>query len=183
MRFNSVTPFKFFLHLFTLFTHLQAYTTVNHFTISCGTTGTSYDGGRTWTGDTGSMFFSNQNNTVSSNPTTPFPLIQLPYNTARAPISFASSSTQLLTLPFPIHKHPSPFIATTSLSTVSTPTHKTRKPSSESTWSTFTTVRRSTSASLPHNLTPTLSSTESRYFPSQAISITEQRVSRRDHLS
>lgn len=85
MRFNGVTPFKFFLHLFTLFTHLQAYTTVNHFTISCGTTGTSYDGGRTWTGDTGSVFFSNQDNTVSANPTTPQPnsTLQVPYNTAR----------------------------------------------------------------------------------------------------
>jgi len=85
MRFNSVTIFKFFLHLSTLFTHLQAYTTVNNVTISCGTTGTSYDGERTWTGDTGSMFFSNQDNTVSSNPTTPQPnsTLKVPYNTAR----------------------------------------------------------------------------------------------------
>ncbi|CAJ1947156.1 unnamed protein product [Sphenostylis stenocarpa] len=86
MRFNSITSLKFFLlYLFTLFTDLQAYTPVNHFTISCGTIGTSYDGERTWTGDTGSMILSHQEGTVSANATTPQSntTLQVPYTTGR----------------------------------------------------------------------------------------------------
>ncbi|KAK7325745.1 hypothetical protein VNO80_33916 [Phaseolus coccineus] len=83
MRFSSITALKLFL--FHLFTHLQAYTPVDNFTINCGATGTSYDGETTWTGDTASMFLSHQDNTVSANPTTQQSnsTLQLPYTTAR----------------------------------------------------------------------------------------------------
>ena len=86
MRFSSITALKLFLlHLFTLFTNVQAYTPVNNFTINCGSTGTSYDGETTWTGDTASMFLSHQDSTVSANPTPPQSnsTLQLPYTTAR----------------------------------------------------------------------------------------------------
>nr|XP_007151355.1 hypothetical protein PHAVU_004G039500g [Phaseolus vulgaris]ESW23349.1 hypothetical protein PHAVU_004G039500g [Phaseolus vulgaris] len=83
MGFSSITPLKLFL--FHLFSNLQAYTPVNNFTINCGSTGTSYDGETTWTGDTASMFLSHQDNTISANPTPPQSnsTLQLPYTTAR----------------------------------------------------------------------------------------------------
>jgi len=79
MRFKAVI--FFLLHLFS---HLQAYTPVDNFTISCGSSGTSYDGQRTWTGDTGSVLLTNEDATVSAKATTQSPSTnQVPYATAR----------------------------------------------------------------------------------------------------
>ncbi|QCD92472.1 interleukin-1 receptor-associated kinase 4 [Vigna unguiculata] len=79
MRFNTLI-FLFF-HLFS---HLQAYTPVDNFTISCGSSGTSYDGQRTWTGDTGSGLLINEDATVSAKATTQSPSTNhVPYATAR----------------------------------------------------------------------------------------------------
>ncbi|XP_047158238.1 receptor-like protein kinase FERONIA [Vigna umbellata] len=79
MRSNAVI--FFLLHLFS---HLQAYTLVDNFTISCGSSGTSYDGQRTWTGDIGSPLLTNEYDTVSAKATTQSPSInQVPYATAR----------------------------------------------------------------------------------------------------
>ena len=84
MRFNSITSVTTLFLFLSLFTHLHAYTPVDNFTISCGTTGKSYDGERTWTGDTGSTFLSHQDGTVSANATTQSPSTnQVPYTAAR----------------------------------------------------------------------------------------------------
>ncbi|KAL2976992.1 hypothetical protein AAZX31_13G040000 [Glycine max] len=84
MRFNSITSVTTLFLFLSLFTHLHGYTPVDNFTISCGTTGKSYDGERTWTGDTGSTFLSHQDGTVSANATTQSPSTnQVPYTAAR----------------------------------------------------------------------------------------------------
>ncbi|KAL2335417.1 hypothetical protein Fmac_016630 [Flemingia macrophylla] len=70
--------------LLHLSTHLQAYTPYEVFTISCGTTGKSFDGQRTWLGDSKKEYLAPQDGTVSANPTTSFHSInQVPYTKAR----------------------------------------------------------------------------------------------------
>ncbi|KAL2335419.1 hypothetical protein Fmac_016632 [Flemingia macrophylla] len=86
MGFSSVTVTSFALTMMILFLslHLQAYNPVDHFTISCGTTGKSIVGERTWIGDTDSNLLSHQDGTVSANATTQSPFTnQIPYTTAR----------------------------------------------------------------------------------------------------
>ncbi|XP_027357599.1 receptor-like protein kinase FERONIA [Abrus precatorius] len=74
----------FFLVLLHLSTHLQSYTPEEHFTISCGVTGNSSDGDRTWTGDIDSKFLPFQHDTVSATATTQSSSTkQIPYTTAR----------------------------------------------------------------------------------------------------
>ncbi|KAK7316281.1 hypothetical protein VNO77_35201 [Canavalia gladiata] len=81
MRFNSITSIVFLLHLSI---HLQAYTPVVNFTVSCGATGKSFDGERTWTGDIDSKLLSVQDGTVSATATTQSPSAkQIPYATGR----------------------------------------------------------------------------------------------------
>ncbi|KAL2335410.1 hypothetical protein Fmac_016623 [Flemingia macrophylla] len=83
MRFNSITSLTLLL-VFNLSTHLEAYTPQDKFTISCGTIGKSFDGERTWMGDSDTTYLSTQEGTVSAKPTTQSPSInQVPYNTAR----------------------------------------------------------------------------------------------------
>ncbi|KAL2335422.1 hypothetical protein Fmac_016635 [Flemingia macrophylla] len=83
MELNSVT-FALTVTLLFLSINLQAYTPVDRFTISCGTSGKSSDGERTWTGDRDSNLLSRQDGTVSANATTQSLFInQVPYATAR----------------------------------------------------------------------------------------------------
>ncbi|KAK7365013.1 hypothetical protein VNO80_13763 [Phaseolus coccineus] len=88
MTFNAVI----FL-LLHLFTHFHGYTPLDNFTITCGSSGTSYDGQRTWTGDTGSVLLTNEDATVSAKPTTLSPSTNhVPYATARlSPSQFSYS--------------------------------------------------------------------------------------------
>ncbi|KAL2335407.1 hypothetical protein Fmac_016620 [Flemingia macrophylla] len=82
MRFNGITWALFLI--FPLSTQFQAYSTVEKFTISCGTSGISFDGERIWTGDSGTTYLSSYYDTVSAKATTQSPSInQVPYNTAR----------------------------------------------------------------------------------------------------
>ncbi|KAL9323549.1 hypothetical protein ACSQ67_008406 [Phaseolus vulgaris] len=77
----SLTLFFFLLH-FSL--HLHAYTPEEIFTISCGTTGKSFDGQRRWTGDQDTNYLSFQDATASEKATTQSPSTnQIPYSTAR----------------------------------------------------------------------------------------------------
>ncbi|ESW23346.1 hypothetical protein PHAVU_004G039200 [Phaseolus vulgaris] len=88
MTFNAVI----FL-LLHLLPHLQGYTPLDNFTITCGSSGTSYDGQRTWTGDTESVLLTNEDATVSAKPTTLSPSTNhVPYATARlSPSQFSYS--------------------------------------------------------------------------------------------
>ncbi|KAG4914709.1 hypothetical protein JHK87_052266 [Glycine soja] len=84
MRFLSINSVTLFL--FLLFsTHIQAYTPEDNFSISCGTTGTSFDGERTWTGDIHKKYLSGgQDDTVSTEATTQSPSVkQVPYTSVR----------------------------------------------------------------------------------------------------
>ncbi|KAK7381231.1 hypothetical protein VNO78_33762 [Psophocarpus tetragonolobus] len=84
MRLYGVITFltPFFLLHFSL--HLQAYTPVNNFTVSCGTTGTSLDGERTWSGDADSKYLSTKDGTVSGEATKQGSSVnQVPYMKAR----------------------------------------------------------------------------------------------------
>ncbi|TKY50155.1 Receptor protein kinase FERONIA [Spatholobus suberectus] len=84
MRFLSTTSFTLFL-LLHLSIHLQAYTPEEVFTISCGTTGKSFDGERTWTGDADSKYLlSGQDGAVPAKATRQSPSTnRVPYTTAR----------------------------------------------------------------------------------------------------
>jgi len=88
MTFNAVI----FL-LLLLFPHFQGYTPLDNFTITCGSSGTSYDGQRTWTGDIDSVLLTNEDATVSAKPTTLSPSTNhVPYATARlSPSQFSYS--------------------------------------------------------------------------------------------
>ncbi|RDX63835.1 Receptor-like protein kinase FERONIA, partial [Mucuna pruriens] len=82
MSINNINSFA--LTLLFLSIHLHAYTPVDNFTISCGTTGKSFDGERTWTGDRDSKFLSGQDGTVYAEAITqPSSTNQVPYITAR----------------------------------------------------------------------------------------------------
>nr|KYP46642.1 Receptor-like protein kinase FERONIA [Cajanus cajan] len=78
----SITSVTLFL-LLHLSTHLQAYTPDEVFTLSCGTTGRSFDGERTWTGDLDTKYLSSQDGTVSATPTTQSSINEIPFTTAR----------------------------------------------------------------------------------------------------
>lgn len=83
MRFKSVTTSVTLFLLLHLSTHLQAYTPDEVFTLSCGTTGKSFDGERTWTGDSDTKYLSSQDATVSATPTTQSSINEIPFTTAR----------------------------------------------------------------------------------------------------
>ncbi|KAK7365014.1 hypothetical protein VNO80_13764 [Phaseolus coccineus] len=78
---TSLTLFFLLLHFFT---HFQAYTPEDIFTISCGTTGNSSDGQRRWTSDEDTNYLSFIDGTVSAKATRQSPSTnQIPYSTAR----------------------------------------------------------------------------------------------------
>ncbi|KAL2335399.1 hypothetical protein Fmac_016612 [Flemingia macrophylla] len=81
--FNGFTTCLTVLFLLHLSTHIQAYTPGEVFTISCGTSGKSFDGQRTWLGDSDTKYLSTQDGTVSTKPTkSPF-VYEVPYAKAR----------------------------------------------------------------------------------------------------
>ncbi|KAK7381227.1 hypothetical protein VNO78_33758 [Psophocarpus tetragonolobus] len=83
MSFQTITSVMLFLFLH-LSSHLQAYTPANKFTVSCGTTGTSLDGERTWSGDADSKYLSTKDGTVSGEATKQGSSVnQVPYMKAR----------------------------------------------------------------------------------------------------
>ncbi|KAL2335421.1 hypothetical protein Fmac_016634 [Flemingia macrophylla] len=100
MRLLSVTPLTLFL-LFHLSLHLRAYNPHDNFTISCGTTGISFDGERTWTGDTDSnLLLSHQDATVSAKATAPSP------SSNRVPFTKARLSCSQFNYSFPVSPGP-----------------------------------------------------------------------------
>ncbi|CAJ1947162.1 unnamed protein product [Sphenostylis stenocarpa] len=82
--FSSTTTLTLLFFLLHFSIHLKAYTPDEIFTISCGTTGKSSDGERTWTGDADTKYLSLQDGTVSDKATTQSPSTnQVPFTTAR----------------------------------------------------------------------------------------------------
>ncbi|QHN83759.1 hypothetical protein S83_071500 [Arachis hypogaea] len=63
---------------------IEAYVPVDSFTVDCGSAGKSSDGERSWNGDIDSNLLTLQDTkTIIAQPTTQFPLYQVPYNSAR----------------------------------------------------------------------------------------------------
>ncbi|KAL9323552.1 hypothetical protein ACSQ67_008409 [Phaseolus vulgaris] len=78
------TSFTLFFLLLYFSVHLQAYTPEEIFTISCGTTGKSFDGQRRWTGDEDTKYLTFQDGTVSEMATRQSPSTnEIPYSIAR----------------------------------------------------------------------------------------------------
>ncbi|XLU35597.1 hypothetical protein S245_071663 [Arachis hypogaea] len=78
------TIYLSFLFLSDLAISIEAYVPVDSYSINCGSSGKSSDGERSWNGDIHSNLFTLQHTkTIVAQPTTQFPLYQVPYNSAR----------------------------------------------------------------------------------------------------